>query len=145
MVMSYFILQRLCLLILKFYKVYPIEWVILINKCLSFILFLTEIVWESSQPLWTVLQLTGSVMDVYHLFYFYRNRVRKFPAFVNCTTIDWFSEWPIDALNEVADKYLQDVTLDMDKEVWLFYKHNWLVYSPVSWKMSSISRIAWNP
>ncbi|XP_071165421.1 dynein axonemal heavy chain 2-like [Mytilus edulis] len=46
----------------------------------------------------------------------FRNRVRKFPAFVNCTTIDWFSEWPIDALNEVADKYLQDVTLDMDKE-----------------------------
>ena len=27
-----------------------------------------------------------------------RNRVRNFPSLVNCTTIDWFSEWPKDAL-----------------------------------------------
>ncbi len=24
----------------------------------------------------------------------FRNRCRMFPALVNCTTIDWFSEWP---------------------------------------------------
>ena len=34
-----------------------------------------------------------------------------YPAFVNCTTIDWFSEWPKDALLEVAEKYLEDVNL----------------------------------
>lgn len=34
-----------------------------------------------------------------------------YPAFVNCTTIDWFSEWPKDALLEVAEKYLEEVTL----------------------------------
>ena len=40
-----------------------------------------------------------------------RNRLRQYPAFVNCTTIDWFSEWPKDALLEVAEKYLEDVNL----------------------------------
>ena len=34
-----------------------------------------------------------------------------YPAFVNCTTIDWFSEWPKEALLEVAEKYLEEVKL----------------------------------
>ena len=34
-----------------------------------------------------------------------------YPAFVNCTTIDWFSEWPKDALLEVAERYLEEVNL----------------------------------
>lgn len=41
----------------------------------------------------------------------FRNRLRMFPAIVNCTTIDWFSEWPEDALQEVAIKYLEPVEL----------------------------------
>ncbi|XP_013412698.1 dynein heavy chain 2, axonemal [Lingula anatina] len=41
----------------------------------------------------------------------FRNRIRMYPAFVNCTTIDWFSEWPLDALLEVAGKYLETVDL----------------------------------
>jgi len=40
-----------------------------------------------------------------------------FPAIVNCTTIDWFSEWPQDALLEVAEKYLQEVSLGSEKQV----------------------------
>ena len=40
-----------------------------------------------------------------------------YPAFVNCTTIDWFSEWPVDALLEVADKYLSDESLGSEEEV----------------------------
>lgn len=46
-----------------------------------------------------------------------------FPAFVNCTTIDWFSEWPADALLEVADKYLQEVQIGAEDEVWVIYKN----------------------
>ncbi len=41
----------------------------------------------------------------------FRDRLRMYPGFVNCTTIDWFSEWPNDALLEVATKYLN--TLDL--------------------------------
>ncbi|KAK7469836.1 hypothetical protein BaRGS_00036165, partial [Batillaria attramentaria] len=41
----------------------------------------------------------------------FRNRIRQYPAFVNCTTIDWFHEWPHDALLEVADRYLSEMTL----------------------------------
>lgn len=39
----------------------------------------------------------------------FRNRLRQYPAFVSCTTIDWFREWPRIALLEVANKYLRDV------------------------------------
>jgi dynein heavy chain, axonemal len=40
-----------------------------------------------------------------------RNRIRDFPSIVNCTTIDWFSEWPPDALEAVAKKFLADVEM----------------------------------
>ncbi|XP_021360073.1 dynein heavy chain 2, axonemal-like isoform X4 [Mizuhopecten yessoensis] len=46
----------------------------------------------------------------------FRNRMRMYPAFVNCTTIDWFSEWPQDALLEVADKYLAEINLGGEDE-----------------------------
>lgn len=39
----------------------------------------------------------------------FRNYIRMFPSLVSCTTIDWFSEWPEDALLEVADKFLEEV------------------------------------
>ncbi|XP_036403568.1 dynein heavy chain 2, axonemal [Megalops cyprinoides] len=41
----------------------------------------------------------------------FRNRIRQYPALVNCTTIDWFSEWPRDALLEVAERYLDGLAL----------------------------------
>uniref|UniRef100_H2ZI81 Dynein axonemal heavy chain 2 n=1 Tax=Ciona savignyi TaxID=51511 RepID=H2ZI81_CIOSA len=41
----------------------------------------------------------------------FRNRIRQYPAFVNCTTIDLFTEWPHDALLEVAEKYLEGLDL----------------------------------
>ncbi|TSK77047.1 Dynein heavy chain 2, axonemal [Bagarius yarrelli] len=43
------------------------------------------------------------------------NRIRQYPALVNCTTIDWFSEWPQDALLEVAERYLDGLTLGNDE------------------------------
>ncbi len=45
----------------------------------------------------------------------FRRRLRMFPALVNCTTIDWFSEWPEDALLEVATKYMSDVDLGTEQ------------------------------
>jgi len=42
----------------------------------------------------------------------YRDYVRMFPALVSCTTIDWFSDWPADALKEVALKFLEEVQID---------------------------------
>ena len=39
----------------------------------------------------------------------FRNRVRMFPGLVNCTTIDWFLDWPPTALQEVALRFLDDV------------------------------------
>lgn len=39
----------------------------------------------------------------------FRNRLRQYPALVNCTTIDWFCEWPKEALLEVAMKYITAV------------------------------------
>lgn len=40
-----------------------------------------------------------------------RNRVRKYPSIVNCCTIDWFQEWPNDALLAVSSKFLADEEL----------------------------------
>jgi hypothetical protein len=37
----------------------------------------------------------------------FRERCRMFPGLVNCTTIDWFTRWPTDALFEVASKLLE--------------------------------------
>jgi hypothetical protein len=38
----------------------------------------------------------------------FRERCRTFPGLINCTTIDWFTEWPADALFEVAARRLSD-------------------------------------
>ena len=37
-----------------------------------------------------------------------RIRGRKFPALVNCTCIDWFHEWPQEALISVSMKFLKE-------------------------------------
>jgi len=37
-----------------------------------------------------------------------RLRARRFPGLVNCTTIDWFHEWPQDALISVGQTFLED-------------------------------------
>ncbi|XP_062444589.1 dynein axonemal heavy chain 3 [Rhea pennata] len=44
----------------------------------------------------------------------FRNRLRMFPSLINCCTIDWFQTWPTDALEMVADKFLEDVELEDD-------------------------------
>lgn len=42
----------------------------------------------------------------------FRNRLRMFPSLTNCCTIDWFQSWPTDALELVANRFLEDVELD---------------------------------
>ena len=41
----------------------------------------------------------------------FRTRIRKFPALVNCCTIDWLQPWPEDALLAVATKFLGEIQL----------------------------------
>ena len=44
----------------------------------------------------------------------FRNRSRKFPALVNCTVIDWFHDWPREALLSVASRFLGATELGED-------------------------------
>lgn len=37
-----------------------------------------------------------------------RNRIRMFPPLVNNTTIEWFNEWPHQALQSVAETIMND-------------------------------------
>ena len=37
----------------------------------------------------------------------FRVRCRMFPSLINCCTIDWFDEWPKDALLSVAQRYFE--------------------------------------
>ena len=45
----------------------------------------------------------------------FRNRLRMFPSLVNCCTIDWFTEWPNDALISVAKQFLGKIDLGTDQ------------------------------
>ncbi|XP_025160705.1 dynein beta chain, ciliary-like [Harpegnathos saltator] len=38
-----------------------------------------------------------------------RNRARQFPAIVNCTAIDWFQDWPQEALESVSATFLEEL------------------------------------
>ncbi|XP_064890577.1 dynein axonemal heavy chain 9 isoform X7 [Columba livia] len=38
-----------------------------------------------------------------------RVRSRRFPAIVSCTAIDWFQEWPQEALESVSLRFLQEI------------------------------------
>ena len=40
----------------------------------------------------------------------FRSRLRQFPSLVTCCTIDWFSEWPDEALKSVASSSLNELT-----------------------------------
>jgi len=42
----------------------------------------------------------------------FRDRLRQFPSLVNCCAIDWFAEWPMEALLSVANHFLREVDMD---------------------------------
>merc|ERR1719440_693478 len=53
----------------------------------------------------------------------FRARLRMFPSLVNCCTIDWFHEWPGEALFSVAKQQLtgQNVELpDLEASLTMF-------------------------
>lgn len=41
-------------------------------------------------------------------------RIRNFPSLVNCCTLDWFFEWPTEALNAVAFKMMEEAPFEDD-------------------------------
>lgn len=41
----------------------------------------------------------------------FRTRCRQFPTLISCTTIDWFSPWPTDALASVAERALSRIPM----------------------------------
>ncbi|KAJ9437970.1 Dynein-1-beta heavy chain [Diplonema papillatum] len=47
----------------------------------------------------------------------FRVRLRMFPSLINCTTLDWFMEWPNDALKEVAKRFISDIDLGAPERV----------------------------
>ncbi|XP_055958216.1 dynein axonemal heavy chain 7 [Patella vulgata] len=47
----------------------------------------------------------------------FRNRLRQFPSLINCCTIDWFQPWPEDALERVANKFLEDADIEDQEKV----------------------------
>ncbi|KAK5645094.1 hypothetical protein RI129_006394 [Pyrocoelia pectoralis] len=42
----------------------------------------------------------------------FRLRLRLYPSLINCCTIDWFEDWPEDALEKVAETWISDINLD---------------------------------
>ncbi|XP_053376707.1 dynein axonemal heavy chain 3-like [Mercenaria mercenaria] len=55
----------------------------------------------------------------------FRARIRMFPSLINCCTIDWFKAWPEDALELVANKFLDEVemTNEVREETVVMCKH----------------------
>ncbi|XP_046821789.1 dynein axonemal heavy chain 2 [Vespa crabro] len=47
----------------------------------------------------------------------FRNRLRQYPSLINCTTIDWFLEWPKEALLEVGNKFLMNLNLPLQERM----------------------------
>jgi len=46
----------------------------------------------------------------------YRKRLRTFPSLINCSTIDWFLPWPMDALRSVSNYLLEELEFREDQK-----------------------------
>lgn len=44
----------------------------------------------------------------------FRTRLRLYPSLVNCCTIDWYDDWPADALEMVAQKFIKEVDIPLE-------------------------------
>lgn len=45
----------------------------------------------------------------------FRTKIRQYPSLVSCCTVDWYEAWPDEALESVAQKYLN--TMDFQKPI----------------------------
>ena len=45
----------------------------------------------------------------------FRSRCRQFPSLINCCTIDWYMEWPAEALNSVSTRFLSQMELGSEE------------------------------
>lgn len=45
----------------------------------------------------------------------FRQRARMFPGIINCTSMDWFHEWPKEALVDVATRFMADVDVPTEE------------------------------
>lgn len=64
-----------------------------------------------------------------------RIRARKFPALVNCTSINWFHEWPQSALESVSERFLSEIEVlpeSIRKSVSLFMAYVHTVVNEMS-------------
>ena len=92
---------------------YALSNVLLINYC--------TINWFNKRVVQLTCVLTLSTLTCVLIDFFccsplgevFRARLRQFPALVNCCTIDWFSNWPAEALQSVALRFLNDIP-DLD-------------------------------
>lgn len=50
----------------------------------------------------------------------FRSRCRQFPSLINCCTIDWFDDWPEEALLTVSNQFLGTMDLGSDMVSYLF-------------------------
>lgn len=61
----------------------------------------------------------------------FRSRIRMYPALVNCTTLDWFSEWPHDALQEVALHFIDDLKFEGEENVTELKKNISIIFDAI--------------
>lgn len=59
----------------------------------------------------------------------FRNRLRMFPSLINCCTIDWFQAWPKDALEMVANKFLEDLDLEDNIRIECGHKPDFITFN----------------
>ncbi|KAL2642111.1 hypothetical protein R1flu_009698 [Riccia fluitans] len=68
----------------------------------------------------------------------FRTRLRMFPSLVNCCTIDWFSEWPEEALRSVATRFVAEI--DIDESLHLPVRDMCMMFHQRSAKLSKLYR-----
>ena len=62
-------------------------------------------------------------------------RTRRFPALVNCVVIDWFQDWPEEALTSVSKRFLNEVELgepEAKENIMNFMPYSFLQVNKVS-------------
>jgi len=62
----------------------------------------------------------------------FRQRARMFPGIINCTSMDWFHEWPKDALIDVATRFVADIDVPTEELKEAIAEHMSFVHISIS-------------